>query len=71
VWPEKGGIGSLCCIGRWNKKNEAYDWKAGTSVWLSRDDAFNGLLKTDVAELDNGSVLIVWRVTRNGKENPA
>ncbi len=71
VWPEKGGIGSLCYVGRWNEKTEAYDWKAGTSVWLSRDDAFNGLLEADVAELGDGRVLIVWRVTKNGKEKPA
>jgi hypothetical protein len=71
VWPEKGGIGSLCYVGRWNEKTEAYNWKAGTSVWLSRDDAFNGLLEADVAELGDGRVLIVWRVTKNGKEKPA
>lgn len=71
VWPEKGGIGSLCYVGRWNEKTEAYHWKAGMSVWLSRDDAFNGLLEADVAELGDGRVLIVWRVTKNGKEKPA
>ena len=71
VWPEKSGIGSLCYVGRWNTENEAYDWKAGESVWLSRDDAFNGLLEADVAELSDGRVLIVWRVTKNGKEKPA
>ena len=62
MWPEKGGIGSLCYVGRWNEKAEAYDWTAGTSVWLSRNDAFNGLLEADVAELVDGRVLIVWRV---------
>lgn len=70
VWPEKGGIGGLCYVGRWNKKNEAYDWKAGEAVWLSRDQAFNGLLESDVAELSDGRVLQVWRVTKNGKESP-
>ncbi len=71
VWPEKGGIGGMCHVGRWNEKTEAYDWKAGKSVWLSRDLAFNGLLEADVAELRDGRVLIVWRVTKNGKDSPA
>jgi hypothetical protein len=71
VWPEANGTGSLCYVGRWNKKKEAYDWQAGKPAWLSRDLAFNGLLEADVAELKDGRVLIVWRVTKNGKESPA
>ena len=71
VWPEKGGIGGLCYVGRWNEKTESYDWKAGEPVWLPRDLAFNGLLESDVAELKDGRVLQVWRVTKNGKEMPA
>jgi hypothetical protein len=71
VWPEANGTGSLCHIGRWNKKTQAYDWKAGEPVWLSRNLAFNGLLEADVVELKDGRVLCVWRVTKNGKESPA
>ena len=71
VWPEKGGIGGLCYVGRWNENTESYDWKAGESAWLPRDLAFNGLLEADVAELSDGRVLCVWRVTKNGKESPA
>lgn len=71
VWPEKHGIGSLCHIGRWNVAKQTYEWQAGKPVWLSRDDAFNGLLEADVAELRDERVLIVWRVTKNGREKPA
>ena len=71
VWPAKGGIGSLCYVGRWNETTESYDWKAGEPVWLPRDLAFNGLLEADIAELSDGRVLCVWRVTKNGKESPA
>lgn len=71
VWPEKGGIGGLCFVGRWNAKTGVYDWKAGKPVWLSRDDAFNGLLEADIAELKDGRVLQVWRTSKNGKEKPA
>lgn len=63
-WPSKGTIGSLCYSGRWNKDREAYDWKAGKPVWLPRSIAFNGLLEADVAELADGRVLIVWRITK-------
>ena len=71
VWPQKHGIGSLCYVGRWKEEALAYNWKAGQPVWLSREDAFNGLLEADVNELSDGRVLIVWRVTKNGKEKPA
>ncbi len=63
-WPTKGTIGSLCFIGRWDKKRDKYDWKAGKPVWLPRTIAYNGLLEADVAELTDGRVLIVWRITK-------
>ena len=34
-------------------------------------DLIRHLLEADVAELGDGRVLIVWRVTKNGKEKPA
>ncbi len=63
-WPSKGKIGSLCFVGRWNKQKEQYEWKAGQSVWLPRTIAFNGLLEADVAELKDGRILMVFRVTK-------
>lgn len=69
-WPSKGTIGSLCLIGRWNAKTKAYDWKGGEPVWLPRELAFNGLLEADLAELADGRVLMVFRVTK-GKDKPA
>ena len=70
VWPTQGTIGGHCFVGRWNKQQQAYDWKAGKPVWLPRETAFNGLLEADVAELNDGRVLIVWRATKF-KNNPA
>ena len=64
-WPAKGTIGSLCFVGRWNEAREEYTWKSGRPVWLPRQIAFNGLLEADVAELRDGRVLMVWRVTKN------
>ena len=34
------------------------------------NQAFNGLLEADVAKLGDGRVMVVWRVTKNGKEKP-
>lgn len=63
-WPSKGTIGSLCYSGSWDKAREQYIWKAGKPVWLPRSIAFNGLLEPDVAELSDGRILIVWRITK-------
>lgn len=63
-WPSKGTIGSLCYSGRWDKHGQKYTWTAGKPVWLPRSIAFNGLLEADVAELTDGRVLIVWRITK-------
>lgn len=63
-WPSKGTIGSLCCSGRWDKEQQEYIWTPGSPVWLPRSIAFNGLLEADVAELTDGRVLIVWRITK-------
>lgn len=63
-WPSKGTIGSVCYSGRWDKAQEQYVWEAGKPVWLPRSIAFNGLLEADVAELSDGRVLIVWRITK-------
>ncbi len=63
-WPSKGTIGSLCFSGHWDKQRKQYVWKSGKPVWLPRSIAFNGLLEADVAELADGRVLIVWRITK-------
>lgn len=63
-WPARQTIGSLCYYGRWDRASERYEWTAGKSVWLPRTIAFNGLLEADIAELKDGRVLIVWRITK-------
>ncbi len=62
-WPADGTIGSLCLVGKWNPEESAYDWKGGKPVWLPRSIAMNGLLESDIAELEDGRILNVWRVT--------
>jgi hypothetical protein len=69
-WPSKGTIGALCFIGKWNAEAKQYEWDASNAVWLPRSLAFNGLLEADVAEMKDGRVLMVFRVTK-GKDQPA
>lgn len=69
-WPTKGTIGSVCFNGRWDKAKEQYVWRAGQPAWLPRSIAFNGLLEADIAELKDGRILIVWRITKT-KESEA
>ncbi|MDF1860175.1 MAG: sialidase family protein [Verrucomicrobiales bacterium] len=63
-WPSDGTIGSLCLVGKWNAEKKIYEWEGGKPVWITRDLAVNGLLEADIAELPDGRVFIVWRVTR-------
>lgn len=62
-WPTAGTIGSLCLVGTWNPDKTVYEWKGGEPVWISRALAVNGLLETDIAELQDGRILNIWRVT--------
>jgi hypothetical protein len=54
-------IGSVCFVGQWDPRKQAYNWSAGEPVWLSRSITSRGLLEPEVAELKDGRVLVVWR----------
>jgi hypothetical protein len=59
-------IGSLCFVGRWNATAKDYDWTAGKPVWVPRHVSSRGLMESDVAELKDGRVLVVWRCSNDG-----
>lgn len=67
-WPRAGRIGSHCMIGRW--AGEQYEWTAGDPVWVPRHVSLLGLLEADIAELSNGDILAVWRVTKSAPDKP-
>lgn len=54
-------IGSLCFIGKWDPESGDYDWTGGTPVWVPLEVSARGLMEPDVAELEDGRVLVVWR----------
>ncbi|MHB9131601.1 MAG: G8 domain-containing protein [Armatimonadota bacterium] len=56
-------LGSLCFIGRWDKKAQDYRWTAGKRVSISPEISARGLMEPEVAELQDGRVLVVWRGT--------
>lgn len=60
------GIGSLCFIGRWDDQLDDYRWTAGERVWVSRNVSSRGLAEAEVAELKDGRILIVWRMSNLG-----
>lgn len=59
-------MGSLCCIGRWNRKGKDYDWTAGQRVEVSPEVSARGLMEPEVAELKDHRVLVVWRGSTHG-----
>lgn len=54
-------MGAVCFMGRWNAAKEDYDWTAGSPVFISPTTSSRGLLETNVTELRDGRLLVVWR----------
>ncbi|NLX99355.1 MAG: exo-alpha-sialidase [Rhodopirellula sp.] len=69
VWDtpaDSRNLGSLLFVGRWNAAAGDYDWTAGKPVWVPRHVSSRGLMEPDVAELNDGRVLVVWRCSNAG-----
>ena len=59
-------MGSLCFIGKWDPKTKDYRWTAGKRVEISPDRSSRGLMEPEVAELEGGRVLVIWRGSNTG-----
>ena len=59
-------IGSVCFIGTWDPEGKDYEWTAGNPVWVPLKVSSRGLLEPEVAELEDGRVLVIWR----GSDSP-
>lgn len=57
------GMGSMCFNGRWNASQEDYEWTAGTPVAIPRKLSSRGLQEANIAELNDGRLLVVWRAS--------
>jgi hypothetical protein len=60
-------MGGLCFIGKWDAKAQNYNWTAGKRVAISPDASSRGLMEPAVAELADGRLLVVWRVSNTAK----
>lgn len=54
-------MGSLCFIGRWDKRARDYRWTAGKRGSISPEVSSRGLMEPEVAELKDKCVLVIWR----------
>ncbi len=54
-------IGSALFVGIWNESKNCYDWKSSNRVYLPRFVSRRGLMEAAVVELNDGSILVVWR----------
>jgi hypothetical protein len=64
-------MGAVCFMGRWNKAKDDYDWTTGAPVFITPKQSSRGLMETNVAELKDGRVLVVWRASNAGMKDPA
>ncbi len=55
-----GYTGSLCFIGTWNPAAEDYQWTPSNRVAVSPDQS-RFLTESEVAQLKDGRVLVIWR----------
>jgi len=58
--------GAMCFVGRWNERREDYDWTTSTPVFVPRRISTRGLAELDLAELSNGSLLMIMRGSNGG-----
>jgi hypothetical protein len=56
-------MGAICFMGRWNMAKDDYDWTTGAPVFITPKQSSRGLMETNVAELKDGRLLVVWRAS--------
>lgn len=59
-------MGSVMFTGRWDRELGQYDWTAGARVDVSPEVSARGLMEPEVAELEDGRLLVVWRGSTQG-----
>jgi autotransporter-associated beta strand protein len=54
-------FGALNIVGRWNPNTQDYDWQTSNRVSISPTLSSRGLLEPDMAQLNDGRILTIWR----------
>ncbi len=65
--PEPGYVGGVSCFfGKWNKTKKDYDWSRSSPVFVPLRVSTRGLSEPSVAELKDGTLLLVMRGSNDG-----
>ncbi|MBM3845751.1 MAG: hypothetical protein FJ405_05625 [Verrucomicrobia bacterium] len=59
-------MGSVMFTGRWNSREQAYEWAPGARTEIAPSKSARGLMEPEVAELKDGRLLVVWRGSDEG-----
>lgn len=59
-------MGSVLFRGRWNPTDQSYQWTPGARLEISPDRSARGLMEPEVAVLQDGRLLVVWRGSDTG-----
>jgi hypothetical protein len=59
-------MGSVLFLGKWHAERDEYEWTLGARVEISPDHSARGLMEPEVAELEDGRLLVVWRGSTHG-----
>jgi hypothetical protein len=54
-------MGSVLFIGTWDSMAGEYRWSSGARTEIAPERSARGLMEPDVAELEDGRLLVVWR----------
>lgn len=50
-----------CFIGRWDEAESTFEWESSDSIWVPHRISGRGLLEPEIAELEDGRLLLVMR----------
>ncbi len=59
-------MGSMIMIGHWDADKKQYRWIPGARLEVSPEISARGLMEPEVAELNDGRLLVVWRGSTHG-----
>lgn len=59
-------MGSVLFVGRWNGARGDVEWEARARAEIAPEHSARGLMEPEVAELNDGRLLVVWRGSTHG-----
>ena len=59
-------MGSVVFRGQWDAEKKQYDWTTGARAEISPEISARGLMEPEIAELNDGRLLVVWRGSTHG-----